>query len=67
MTTMNAEERAQYLFDLFSFVEFSSDEKTLKTRKACALVLLRETMKDIDIKSRDFIYWLNVRQKLEEI
>jgi hypothetical protein len=24
-------------------------------------------MKDIDIKSRDFIYWLNVRQKLEEI
>jgi hypothetical protein len=41
--------------------------KTFMTRKSCALILVQELMKDVDIKSRDFIYWSNVKLNLLEL
>lgn len=67
MNEMNAEQRAKYLFDLFEFVEYDSKVKTFVTRKSCALILVQELMKDVDIKSRDFIYWSNVKFNLLEL
>lgn len=67
MNEMNAEQRAKYLFDLFEFVEYDSKVKTFVTRKSCALILVQELMKDVDIKSRDFIYWSNVKLNLLEL
>jgi len=67
MKEMNAEQRAKYLFDLFEFIEFDSKVKTFITRKSCALILVQELMKDVDIKSRDFIYWSNVKFNLLEL
>ena len=67
MKEMNAEQRAKYLFDLFEFIEYDSKVKTFMTRKSCALVLVQELMKDVDIKSRDFIYWSNVKLNLLEL
>jgi hypothetical protein len=67
MKEMNAEQRAKYLFDLFDFIEYDSKVKTFMTRKSCALILVQELMKDVDIKSRDFIYWSNVKLNLLEL
>ena len=67
MKEMNAEQRARYLFELFDFIEFDSKVKTFITRKSCALILVQELMKDVDIKSRDFIYWSNVKLNLLEL
>ena len=67
MNEMNAEQRAKYLFDLFEFIEYDSKVKTFITRKSCALILVQELMKDVDIKSRDFIYWSNVKFNLLEL
>ena len=67
MKEMNAEQRAKYLFDLFDFIEYDSKVKTFMTRKSCALILVQELMKDVDIKSRDFIYWSNVKLYLLEL
>lgn len=67
MNEMTAEQRARYLFDLFEFVEYDSKVKTFVTRKTCALILVQELMKDVDIKSRDFIYWSNVKFNLLEL
>jgi hypothetical protein len=67
MKEMNAEQRARYLFDLFEFIEYDSKVKTFMTRKSCALILVQELMKDVDIKSRDFIYWSNVKLNLLEL
>ena len=67
MNEMNAEQRAKYLFDLFEFIEYDSKVKTFVTRKSCALILVQELMKDVDIKSRDFIYWSNVKLNLLEL
>jgi hypothetical protein len=67
MNEMNAEQRAKYLFDLFEFIEYDSKVKTFMTRKSCALILVQELMKDVDIKSRDFIYWSNVKLNLLEL
>ena len=67
MNEMNAEQRAKYLFDLFDFIEYDSKVKTFMTRKSCALILVQELMKDVDIKSRDFIYWSNVKFNLLEL
>ena len=67
MKEMNAEQRAKYLFDLFEFIEFDSKVKTFITRKSCALILVQELMKDVDIKSRDFIYWSNVKLNILEL
>jgi hypothetical protein len=67
MKEMNAEQRAKYLFDLFEFIEYDSKVKTFMTRKSCALILVQELMKDVDIKSRDFIYWSNVKLNLLEL
>lgn len=67
MKEMTAEQRARYLFDLFEFVEYDSKVKTFMTRKSCALILVQELMKDVDIKSRDFIYWSNVKLNLLEL
>jgi hypothetical protein len=64
---MNAQERAKYLFDLFDFIEYDSKILTYVTRKSCALILVQELMKDVDIKSRDFIYWSNVKLNILEI
>jgi hypothetical protein len=64
---MNAKERAQYLFDLFDVVEYSDKVKTKITRKACALILVHEVLKDLDPKSRDFLYWMNVKVNLLEL
>ncbi len=67
MKEMTAEQRARYLFDLFEFIEYDSKVKTFMTRKSCALILVQELMKDVDIKSRDFIYWSNVKLYLLEL
>ena len=67
MNEMNAEQRAKYLFDLFEFIEYDSKVKTFITRKSCALILVQELMKDVDIKSRDFIYWSNVKLNILEL
>lgn len=67
MNEMTAEQRASYLFDLFEFIEYDSKVKTFMTRKTCALILVQELMKDVDIKSRDFIYWSNVKLNLLEL
>lgn len=67
MNEMTAEQRARYLFDLFEFIEYDSKVKTWVTRKTCALILVQELMKDVDIKSRDFIYWSNVKLNLLEL
>ena len=67
MKEMNAEQRAKYLFDLFEFIEYDSKVKTFMTRKSCALILVQELMKDVDIKSRDFIYWSNVKLNILEL
>jgi len=67
MKEMTAEQRAKYLFDLFEFIEYDSKVKTFMTRKSCALILVQELMKDVDIKSRDFIYWSNVKLNLLEL
>jgi hypothetical protein len=67
MNEMNAEQRARYLFELFEFIEFDSKVKTFMARKSCALILVQELMKDVDIKSRDFIYWSNVKLNLLEL
>lgn len=67
MKEMNAEQRAKYLFELFDFIEYDSKVKTFMTRKSCALILVQELMKDVDIKSRDFIYWSNVKLYLLEL
>lgn len=67
MKEMTAEQRAKYLFELFDFIEYDSKVKTFITRKSCALILVQELMKDVDIKSRDFIYWSNVKLYLLEL
>lgn len=67
MKEMTAEQRARYLFDLFEFIKYDSKVKTFVTRKSCALILVQELMKDVDIKSRDFIYWSNVKLNLLEL
>lgn len=67
MKEMTAEQRAKYLIDLFDFIEYDSKIKTYVTRKSCALILVQELMKDVDIKSRDFIYWSNVKLNILEI
>lgn len=67
MNEMTAEQRARYLFDLFEFIQYDSKVKTFVTRKSCALILVQELMKDVDIKSRDFIYWSNVKLNLLEL
>lgn len=67
MNEMTAEQRARYLIDLFDFIEYDSKIKTYVTRKSCALILVQELMKDVDIKSRDFIYWSNVKLNILEI
>lgn len=67
MKEMTAEQRAKYLFDLFEFIEYDSKVKTFRTRKSCALILVQELMKDVDIKSRDFIFWSNVKFNLIEL
>lgn len=64
---MTAEQRARYLFELFYFIEYDWKVKTVMTRKSCALILVQELMKDVDVKSRDFIYWSNVKLKLLEL
>jgi hypothetical protein len=67
MNEMTAQQRAKYLFDLFEFIEHDVKVKTFMTRKTCALIVVQELMKDIDIKSRDFIYWSNVKLNLIEL
>jgi hypothetical protein len=67
MKEMTAEQRAKFYFDLFDFIEYDSKVKTFMTRKSCALILVQELMKDVDIKSRDFIYWSNVKLYLLEL
>jgi hypothetical protein len=67
MKEMTAEQRARYLIDLFEFIEYDSKVKTFVTRKTCALILVQELMKDVDIKSRDFIYWSNVKFNILEL
>lgn len=67
MNEMNAEERAHYCFDLFSMVEFPDKIRTKTIRKSCALALVHELMKDVNPKSRDFIYWANVKLYLLEL
>ena len=67
MKEMTSEQRARYLFDLFEFIEYDSKVKTFVTRKSCALIVVKELMKDVDIKSRDFIYWSNVKLNLLEL
>ena len=67
MKEMTAEQRAKYLFELFDFIEYDSKVKTFMARKSCALSLVQELMKDVDIKSRDFIYWSNVKLNLLEL
>lgn len=67
MNEMTSEQRARYLFELFDFIEFDSKVKTFMARKSCALILVQELMKDVDIKSRDFIYWSNVKFNLLEL
>lgn len=67
MNEMTAEQRAKYLIDLFDFIEYDSKIKTYVTRKSCALILVQELMKDVDIKSRDFIYWSNVKLNILEL
>lgn len=67
MKEMTAEQRAKYLIDLFDFIEYDSKIKTYVTRKSCALILVQELMKDVDIKSRDFIYWSNVKLNILEL
>ena len=67
MKEMTAEQRAKYLFELFDFIEYDSKVKTFITRKSCALIVVQELMKDVDIKSRDFIYWSHVKLYLLEL
>jgi len=67
MKEMTSEQRAKFYFDLFDFIEYDSKVKTFMTRKSCALILVQELMKDVDIKSRDFIYWSNVKLYLLEL
>jgi hypothetical protein len=67
MKEMTAEQRAKFYFELFEFIEYDSKVKTFITRKSCALILVQELMKDVDIKSRDFIYWSNVKLNLLEL
>lgn len=67
MSEMNAEQRARYLFDLFEFIEYDSKVKTFLVRKRCAWILCQELMKDLDIKSRDFVYWSNVKLNILEL
>jgi hypothetical protein len=67
MNEMTSEQRARYLFELFDFIEFDSKVKTFMARKSCALILVQELMKDVDIKSRDFIYWSNVKLNILEL
>lgn len=64
---MNAKERALYIYDLFNVVNHNDKVKTKITRKACALILVNEIIKDIDPKSRDFVYWINVKINLIEL
>jgi hypothetical protein len=67
MTEMTAEQRSQHLFDLFSFLEIDNKMKKRTAQRSCALILVSEIMKDLDSKSRDFVYWSNVKYKLFEI
>lgn len=67
MIEMTSEERANHLFELFSFLEIDNKMKKRTAQKSCALILVSEMMKDLDIKSRDFVYWSNVKYKLFEI
>lgn len=67
MNEMNAEERAKYLFDLFGFLDIENKMRKFMAQKSCALILVHETMKDLDIKSRDFVYWSNVKLNLLEL
>ena len=64
---MTAQERAKYLFDLFQFLDIENKMKKFMAQKTCALIIVQETMKDLDIKSRDFIYWSNVKLNLLEL
>lgn len=66
MKEMTAEERSQYLFDLFAFLEIDNKMKKRTAQRSCALILVGEIMKDLDIKSRDFVYWSNVKFNLFE-
>ena len=67
MNEMTSEQRARYLFELFDFIECDWKVKTFMTRKSCALILVQELMKDVDMKSRDFIYWSNVKLNILEL
>lgn len=67
MKEMTAQERAKYLIDLFDLIEYDSKIKTYVTRKSCALIVVKELMKDLDIKSRDFVYWSNVKLNILEL
>jgi len=67
MNEMTAEERSQYLFELFSFLDIDNKLKKRTAQRSCALILVGEIMKDLDIKSRDFVYWSNVKFNLFEI
>lgn len=67
MNEMNAEQRAKYLFDLFEFLDIENKMKKFIAQKTCAIILVHETTKDVDIKSRDFIYWSNVKLNLLEL
>ena len=64
---MTAQERAKYLFDLFQFLDIENKMKKFMAQKTCALIIVQETMKDLDIKSRDFVYWSNVKLNLLEL
>lgn len=67
MKEMTAEQRAKYLIDLFEFIEYDSKVKTFMARKSCALIVVQELMKDVDTKSRDFIFWSNVKLNILEL
>ena len=67
MKEMTAEQRAKYLFDLFKFIEYDSKIKTFMARKSCALIVVQEIMKDVDMKSRDFIFWSHVKFNILEL
>lgn len=67
MNEMTAQERAKYLFDLFEFLDIENKMRKFMAQKTCALILVQETMKDLDIKSRDFVYWSNVKLNILEL
>lgn len=64
---MNTTDKANELMRMFNFITSGSEIRTKILQKTCALKCVEEIMKIFDIHSRDYVYWLNVKNNIEEL